>query len=331
MNEDPLASAAATREMGSTWVQSWEERGYSYWLAEPRAGGSPVGMGGVRHGTAQDGSPYLNLGYRFDPAARGKGYAREVASAATTFAMEWLPEMRLVCKVAERNVPSVRAGLRAGCIDVGLWPEHDPEDPDGAGPEGTIDRLMLTPVVVREPVEPGSAAYDEILDLWQRVNNAGGAVGFEANAPRAAVASTLDRHLADCANGVAQLVRIAEPTPETWTRPAAHGALIGFGFITLPTVSVISHRTTLLRVMVDPDRRGHNFGRLLVAALHAQARAVGREIVDIGYRGGTGLGEFYESCGYVETGRVPGGLRFSFGTRDDVHMARRLDGLPLGS
>lgn len=81
--------------------------------------------------------------------------------------------------------------------------------------------------------------------------------------------------------------------------------------------------------MTDPEQRGANLGCLLMGALHAHARSQGCELVQIDYRGGTGLGAFYQRCGYVETGRVPGGLRFSFGDRDDVAMTRRLDGLPL--
>ncbi|AKU18515.1 hypothetical protein VV02_00910 [Luteipulveratus mongoliensis] len=190
---------------------------------------------------------------------------------------------------------------------------------------------MLSPVALSGPVEKATPAYDEVVSLWDRVNSAGGAVGFEAGAPLDDVRAVLDVHLAACAAGEAQVVRIAEPTAATWSDPSAHGRLLGFGFLTLPADSKIAHRTTLLRVMVDPDRQGHNFGRILLAALHVEAREAGRELVEIAYRGGTGLGAFYESCGYVETGRVPGGLRFSFGDRDDVQMTRRLDGHPLHS
>ncbi|KNX39629.1 hypothetical protein VV01_20215 [Luteipulveratus halotolerans] len=189
--------------------------------------------------------------------------------------------------------------------------------------------MLRSPDVATGLVEPGTAAYDELVDLWVRVNDAGGAVGFEPGAPRAQVAASLDRRLADCAEGRAELVRLVEPTIASWDDPSAYGPVLGFGFVDLPQPRNIAHRTRLYAVMVDPQRRGRNLGRLLLGSLHACAREHGREIVDLGYRGGTGLGDFYATCGYVETGRIPGGLRLSTGDRDDVTMARRLDGHPL--
>ncbi|NHN56282.1 GNAT family N-acetyltransferase [Calidifontibacter sp. DB0510] len=166
---------------------------------------------------------------------------------------------------------------------------------------------------------PTDADRSELLDLWVSVNAAGGAVGFEASAPQADVARVLDEHL-----GADALVRLVHPTMDTFYDPSSYGALIGFGFLHRPTASVARHRVSLLRVMTNPALRGRWFGRLLVAALHGQARRSSAEIAEIDYRGGTGLGEFYERCGYAESGRVVDGLKFSFGYRDDVSMTCRL-------
>jgi len=47
-------------------------------------------------------------------------------------------------------------------------------------------------------------------------------------------------------------------------------------------------------------------------------------------RSGLGTTRFYEVCGYVEVGRVPGVIRVAPGDdRDSVVMARRLDGHPM--
>lgn len=81
--------------------------------------------------------------------------------------------------------------------------------------------------------------------------------------------------------------------------------------------------------MDDTATRHQENSSTTFVRLHATARADGHELAHISYRGSTGLEKFYERCGYVETGRVPGGLRFSFGDRDDVDMTYRPDGRPL--
>ena len=317
MNEEPYEDADAQVVL-QRWVDAWDRDGYGYWVAERRSDGTPVGIGGVRR-TAGPGRDCLNLYYRLAPEARGSGFAREIASAATAFAHEWLPDLPVTCRINPRNEPSLTTAARAGMVDIGPWrSDADPlTEPDS--------RLHRSPDVVTGLVEPGTAAYDELVDLWVRVNDAGGAVGFEPGAPRAKVAAALDRNLA----GGAELVRLVEPTLASWDDRSAYGPVVGFGFVDLPQPRNIAHRTRLYAVMVDPQRRHQNLGRLLLGSLHACARAHDREIVDLGYRGGTGLGDFYATCGYVETGRIPGGLRLSTGDRDDVTMARRLDGHPL--
>ncbi len=92
------------------------------------------------------------------------------------------------------------------------------------------------------------------------------------------------------------------------------------------------HVAGLKRLMVDPAAQGRNLGRLLLAGMLGVARRdLPRvELLRLDYRDGLGLGEFYARSGWSEVGRVPRGLRLS-GTdyRDDVAMARRVDGAPL--
>lgn len=315
MYEQPYPAAEAASRLRS-WAAKWDTHGIGYWIAEQ--GGRPVGIGGVDL-LQHEGTDYLNLFYRLDRSARGQGLGRELATATTAYAAEWSPGLPVLAPIAPRNAPSLRTARAAGLIDVGPWRGlHDPAD---APPS----RLLQSPVATVGPVEAGTPAYDVVLDLWCAVNDAGGAVGFESGAPREAVASALDRHLA---NEATTLVRLHAPTFDSFDDPSRVGELLGFGFV-VGLLSVARHRCTLKRVMTAPDRRGTNLGRLMMGALHATARVGGYDLAHISYRGGTGLDVFYKRCGYVETGRVPGGLRFSFGERDDVDMTRRLNGLPL--
>ncbi len=316
MYEDAYPDALTAERHLRAWAGRWQTHGLGYWIAE--YDGRAIGIGGVDP-LSDRGIEYLNLFYRLDPTVRGRGFARELTAAATVFAAEWAPNRPVIALVAPRNRPSLRTARRGGLVDVGGWPgRHDPE---GAEPS----RLLQSPVAAVGPIEIGSAAYHCVLDLWCAVNDSGGAVGFEPGAARDEVAKVLDAHLAD---PLATLVRLHAPTAETFDDVSRTGELLGFGFV-VGLRSVAQHRCTLIRVMTSPSRRRINLGRLLVGALHATAREQGRELVQIAYRGGSGLDIFYGQCGYVETGRVPGGLRFSFGDRDDVDMARRLDGRPL--
>ena len=307
MAEEPSSDAEAADRL-SAWRQQWAEEGLGYWIAE--RDGHPVGIGGVRPMEHQ-GTRYLNLYYRLAPEGRGQGLATEIARAAVDLALEHHPDLPVVARIAAGNEPSLRTVRRSGMVDLG--PFRMPHDPPGMP-----DNLLFQSPAVRLGLDD---TYEEVLDLWQRVNAAGGAVGFEGDAPRADVARALDRHLG--AEGCT-LLRLHAPTLDTFDDPARVGPLLGFGFVQQGVSPVVAHRGTLYRVMTDPDRRGQRLGTLLVAALHGTARRQGVEICEISYRGGTGLDRFYAPLGYAETGRVAGGLRFSWGDVDDVTMARRL-------
>ncbi|MGL5863881.1 MAG: GNAT family N-acetyltransferase, partial [Phycicoccus sp.] len=86
----------------------------------------------------------------------------------------------------------------------------------------------------------------------------------------------------------------------------------------------------LYRVMTDPERRGRRLGTLLMAGMHRIARDDGVELLQLGYRSGTGVSAFYAGLGYREVGRIPGAIRVGpDDDRDDVTMVRRVDGGPL--
>ncbi len=140
---------------------------------------------------------------------------------------------------------------------------------------------------------------EEVLDLWLRVNRAGGAVGFLPDAPRDAVAAALDQHLAVLADGrgVLGLLRRGDDT------------LAGLGFWHRETTRGYTHRLTLWRVMTDPDRRRQGTGRQLVRGLHGLARrwSPRSRLWLLDYRSGLGLGGFYAGLGWAEIAGSPPG------------------------
>jgi RimJ/RimL family protein N-acetyltransferase len=267
-------------------------------------------MAGVRQA---DG--HLNLYYRFDHAAHGRGYAREAAREAVALATEWLPEVPVRAVVRPGHDASLRTAGRAGLFHAGTvrHPDDRPdEDPSVVLEAPRVDR-------VAGPLD--EAGRDEVLDLWCRVNDAGGAVGFRSGASREEVASTLARHEAQMADGQALLGQLRD----------ASGRLLGLAWWVASPTPLMAHALWLYRVMVDPDLQGRNLGRLLMAGMHRLAReSEGVEMVTLDYRSGSGVGGFYARCGYTEVGRVPGAIRVAPGDdRDDVIMTRRLDGKPL--
>ncbi len=304
-------SADQTRRALEVWMRSWQDGGPSYWMAERRADGLPLGYGGVRR--TPEG---LNLAYRLGTEHHGHGYGAQLACAATALAAEWCPGEDLYALIRPVNVASRRTAERAG-----LWmtDEHPDETDLPAGEEPS--QVLRPPRFVDGADDLGAgAAHEELLDLWCRVNEAGGAVGFEGSTPRSEVAATLEVHLDRARSGHGVVGRLAHPVT---------GALLGAAFWQLFDHPKYAHVGELQRVMVDPRRRHRNLGRLLVGGMHAAARARGVEISRLNYRGGTGVAPFYQSCGYAEIGRLPGGLRLRDLDVDDVEMARRLDGRPF--
>lgn len=288
--------------------QHWDDHGFGYWTVVDTASGQPVGMAGLRHSEG-----FLNLYYRMAADVHGKGYAREAAREAVGLATEWLPDLPVQALVQEHNTPSVRTALSAGLVRAGSRILGD--DPPGE-PAWTV---FESPVVDRHAALDGDLR-EAALDLWCRVNDAGGAVGFLQGAPRSQVAAALADHEAEMANGSAF----------AGTMRAPEGDLLGLAWWRRSRSSLLAHRLSAYRVMTHPDHRGRNLGRILMSGLHRLAREDGAELVTVDYRSGTGVGEFYSRCGYSEVGRVPGTIRVAPGDdRDSVVMARRLDGSPL--
>jgi len=306
----PDSDEAAARGF-TDCLDRWESAGFDYGVVEETNRRTGVGVGGLRRQRDEHGEQVLNLSYRLAGAVHGRGLATEAARAWTAHALEWLPDLPVVLRTRPANLASVRTALAAGLQPVG--PRDD-------GPDGAAG-----PTVLQAPRARAYDRFDEqtresLLDLWCAVNDHGGAVGFLPGAPRQQVAQALAVHEEGMADGSTTGVLLRGPDQR----------VVGAGFWVADRNPLLRHSRTAYRVMTHPDLRARNLGRLLMAAMHRVAREQGVEVAVLDVRSGLGSTRFYEGCGYVEVGRVPGVIRVAPGDdRDSVVMARRLDGRPM--
>jgi len=290
-------------------LDRWESDGFDYGVVEETNTRTGIGVGGLRRKSV-DGEQVLNLYYRLAGAVHGRGLASEAARSWTAHALEWLPDLPVIARTRPTNLASVRTALSAGLEEVRM---------PGAG------EAVTAWTVLRAPRVEAHTAFDEqtrasLLDLWCAVNDAGGAVGFLPGAPRQQVAQALSAHEEGMAEGTTTGVLLRHPDQR----------VVGAGFWVADRNALLGHTRTAYRVMTHPELRGRNLGRLLMAAMHRVARQQNVEVAVLDVRSGLGSTRFYESCGYVEVGRVPGVIRVAPGDdRDSVVMARRLDGAPM--
>ena len=169
------------------------------------------------------------------------------------------------------------------------------------------------------PAEARSAELrEQLLDLWVRVTDAGGAVGFVPPADREAVGRLLDSSLARVASGndVLGVLR-------------ADGVAVGMGFLVLSASPLRVHWRTVLRLMVAPELQGGGAGRALLEGLHGLAAELELEHLMLTVRGGLGIEGFYEHLGYEVIGRHPNAIRVAAGDdRDEILMVRQIGAAP---
>lgn len=167
---------------------------------------------------------------------------------------------------------------------------------------------------VERVTEVGDELASWLLSCWVDVTNAGGAVGFVPPVGPDDVRPALDAHLAEVSAGTAYLGLLR-----------LDGDPAGFAVVVGSTRPLFRHWATVLRLQVHPRFQGRGAGRTLLDGVAGLARADGLDFLHLTYRDGLGLGRFYESCGFVEVGRIPGAIRVAPGDdRDSVLMTRKL-------
>jgi GNAT superfamily N-acetyltransferase len=171
-------------------------------------------------------------------------------------------------------------------------------------------------VIVDPPLTP--ALRSRLVEMWARVTNAGGAVGFVPPVAAADIAPTAERSFARVEAGEDTLVCLT--VPHVNGEPTDH--IVAWLLLAESESHLRRHWRTVYRVQVDPDWQGGGLGRRLMAEAARVARdRLGLEALTLMTRGGTGAEDFYLRCGYREVGRIPGAIRVGpHDDRDEVHF-----------
>ena len=110
-----LAAARAYLEDGL--MAHYAEHGFGLWAVEPADGDQPVGMCGL---VQRDHLPDPDLGFAFQPAARGSGLATAAARATVAHAFGTLGLQRLLAITSPDNNASMALLARLGFAADGV-------------------------------------------------------------------------------------------------------------------------------------------------------------------------------------------------------------------
>lgn len=138
---DGLGTLDQAAELVGRWRSQWERWGFGYWCLRTTADGGFIGYSGVKAITFK-GEEALNLVYRLAPQAWGRGLATEAATAVVAWAVEHVPDRRLVARIRPDNLPSMRVATKAGLHRA---PTMDEEGEDGLDFIFTLPRNGFQP------------------------------------------------------------------------------------------------------------------------------------------------------------------------------------------
>ncbi len=111
MGDGRPRSLETVRELVLRHLEHQRVHGFSLWLVSERAGAEPIGDCGIM---PLDGGPEIEVGYRFVPAAWGRGYATEAAAAALRYGFDVAGLDEIVAVAYPENTASRRVMEKIG-------------------------------------------------------------------------------------------------------------------------------------------------------------------------------------------------------------------------
>ncbi len=92
-------------------IGHWKLRGYGQWALERKEDGASIGRAGLWN---PPGWPGLEVGWKLDRDAWGKGYATEAGRASIEWAWDALDAPELISLIQPGNAASIRVAERLG-------------------------------------------------------------------------------------------------------------------------------------------------------------------------------------------------------------------------
>jgi GNAT superfamily N-acetyltransferase len=92
------------------------------------------------------------------------------------------------------------------------------------------------------------------------------------------------------------------------------GRIVGTGQLDLAMRPNGRQRAEVCKVLVHPDAQGRGIGRLVMAALEAEARAEGRTLLHLDTDAEATSNRLYAAMGYIMLGTIPGWALAADGT-----------------
>ena len=93
------------------------------------------------------------------------------------------------------------------------------------------------------------------------------------------------------------------------------GVVVGTGGLVRRSFVMHAHRAELVSLVVHPHYQRRGIARRIVERIKEHAASMGVEILEVGCRGGTPAEKVYPRLGFVEWGRLPGGIVEPWGER----------------
>ncbi|MBA2349392.1 MAG: GNAT family N-acetyltransferase [Solirubrobacterales bacterium] len=115
----PLDRAASDAFVDAI-VEQWRARGFGLWAVEERAGGAMLGLCGLSvPWFLPSVLPAVEIGWRLERSAWGRGYATEAAAAALAHAFDDLGLTEVIATIFPENIRSVRVAEKLGMVRTG--------------------------------------------------------------------------------------------------------------------------------------------------------------------------------------------------------------------
>lgn len=116
-------SEEEAREWLARQIARYEKWGFGLWAVVLRAGGGMIGQCGLTMQPWKE-REVLEIGYLFNRAYWGRGYATEAARACKRYAFERLGAAEVCSIIRDTNTASRKVALRNGMARADRWIKH---------------------------------------------------------------------------------------------------------------------------------------------------------------------------------------------------------------